>query len=49
MGRSIAIVEDEPLIRANYVEALNRFGYDARDTARGGKPPTRSRCGCRNW
>ena len=27
MGRSIAIVEDEPLIRANYVEALNRFGY----------------------
>ena len=30
MGRSIAIVEDEPLIRANYVEALNRFGYDAR-------------------
>jgi two-component system OmpR family response regulator len=30
MGRSIAIVEDEPLIRANYVEALNRFGYDTR-------------------
>ena len=30
MGRSIAIVEDEPLIRANYVEALNRFGYDVR-------------------
>ena len=27
MGRSIAIVEDEPLIRANYVEALSRFGY----------------------
>jgi two-component system OmpR family response regulator len=27
MGRSIAIVEDEPAIRANYVEALNRFGY----------------------
>ena len=30
MARSIAIVEDEPLIRANYVEALNRFGYEAR-------------------
>ena len=30
MGRHIAIVEDEPLIRANYVEALNRFGYEAR-------------------
>jgi len=27
MGRSIAIVEDEPAIRANYVEALARFGY----------------------
>src|ERR1700744_5972354 len=27
MGRSIAIVEDEPSIRANYVEALSRFGY----------------------
>jgi len=27
MGRSIAIVEDEPSIRANYVEALTRFGY----------------------
>jgi two-component system OmpR family response regulator len=27
MGRSIAIVEDEPAIRANYVEALTRFGY----------------------
>jgi Pyruvate/2-oxoacid:ferredoxin oxidoreductase delta subunit len=27
MARSIAIVEDEPAIRANYVEALNRFGY----------------------
>ena len=33
MGRSIAIVEDEPLIRANYVEALNRFGYEARGYA----------------
>jgi two-component system, OmpR family, response regulator len=30
MGRSIAIVEDEPLIRANYVEALTRFGYEVR-------------------
>ncbi len=27
MGRNIAIVEDEPAIRANYVEALSRFGY----------------------
>ena len=27
MARSIAIVEDEPAIRANYVEALSRFGY----------------------
>src|SRR4029077_17114781 len=27
MGRSIAIVEDEPAIRANYVDALARFGY----------------------
>jgi hypothetical protein len=27
MGRSVAIVEDEPAIRANYVEALNRVGY----------------------
>ena len=25
MGRSIAIVEDEPLIRANYVEALKEM------------------------
>ena len=28
MARHIAIVEDEPSIRANYVEALNRFGYE---------------------
>lgn len=28
MPRHIAIVEDEPLIRANYVEALNRMGYE---------------------
>jgi two-component system, OmpR family, response regulator len=27
MARNIAIVEDEPAIRANYVEALTRFGY----------------------
>lgn len=27
MARNIAIVEDEPAIRANYVEALSRFGY----------------------
>jgi len=30
MPRSIAIVEDEPLIRANYVEALARLGYEVR-------------------
>src|SRR5690242_20753377 len=30
MARAIAIVEDEPLIRANYVEALSRFGYEVR-------------------
>ncbi|HET8899146.1 MAG TPA: proteobacterial dedicated sortase system response regulator [Rhodanobacteraceae bacterium] len=33
MPRHVAIVEDEPLIRANYVEALNRLGYDARGHA----------------
>lgn len=33
MPRHIAIVEDEPLIRANYVEALNRLGYAARGYA----------------
>ncbi|HEX5123165.1 MAG TPA: proteobacterial dedicated sortase system response regulator [Rhodanobacteraceae bacterium] len=30
MARHIAIVEDEPLIRANYVEALARLGYEVR-------------------
>src|SRR6185295_2386804 len=33
MARNIAIVEDEPLIRANYVEALSRFGYEVRGYA----------------
>lgn len=33
MPRQIAVVEDEPLIRANYVEALNRLGYEARGYA----------------
>lgn len=33
MPRSIAIVEDEPLIRANYVEALSRAGYEVRGHA----------------
>ncbi len=33
MPREIAIVEDEPLIRANYVEALNRLGYATRGYA----------------
>jgi len=28
MGRTIAIVEDEPSIRANYTEALRRQGYE---------------------
>ncbi len=28
MGRSIAIVEDEPAIRANYSDALRRQGYE---------------------
>ncbi len=27
MSRTIAIVEDEPAIRANYAEALRRYGY----------------------
>jgi len=33
MARSIAIVEDEPSIRANYVEALTRFGYQVQGYA----------------
>jgi len=33
MARSIAIVDDEPAIRANYVEALNRFGYQTQGYA----------------
>ncbi len=37
MARNIAIVEDEPLIRANYVEALNRLGYAARGYATRGQ------------
>jgi two-component system OmpR family response regulator len=28
MPRTIAIVEDEPTIRANYADALKRYGYD---------------------
>jgi two-component system, OmpR family, response regulator len=28
MGRIIAIVEDEPTIRANYADALKRYGYE---------------------
>ena len=27
MSRTVAIVEDEPAIRANYAEALRRHGY----------------------
>ena len=27
MSRTIAIVEDEPAIRANYIDALSRYGY----------------------
>ena len=37
MPRAIAIVEDEPLIRANYVEALSRFGYEVRGFASRGE------------
>lgn len=37
MSRNIAIVEDEPLIRANYVDALNRLGYAARGYASRGQ------------
>lgn len=37
MARNIAIVEDEPLIRANYVEALNRLGYATRGYATRGQ------------
>ncbi|MBT9612333.1 MAG: proteobacterial dedicated sortase system response regulator [Burkholderiales bacterium] len=33
MGRSIAIVEDEPAIRANYADALRRQGYEVADYA----------------
>ncbi|MBX3688756.1 proteobacterial dedicated sortase system response regulator [Dokdonella sp.] len=33
MPRHIAIVEDEPLIRANYVEALARLGFEVRGHA----------------
>jgi two-component system, OmpR family, response regulator len=28
MGRMVAIVEDEPTIRANYADALRRYGYE---------------------
>jgi two-component system, OmpR family, response regulator len=28
MGRLVAIVEDEPTIRANYADALRRYGYE---------------------
>ncbi len=30
MARQIAIVEDEPSIRANYAEALGRYGYEVK-------------------
>src|SRR3982751_1866212 len=40
MPRSIAIVEDEPLIRANYVEALTRLGYEVRGYASRGDAET---------
>lgn len=33
MSRQIAIVEDEPAIRANYAEALRRYGYGVQDYA----------------
>ena len=40
MPRAIAIVEDEPLIRANYVEALSRFGYEVRGYSSRGEAST---------
>ncbi|MBX3691489.1 proteobacterial dedicated sortase system response regulator [Dokdonella sp.] len=40
MPRRIAIVEDEPLIRANYVEALGRIGYEVRGYASRGEAET---------
>ena len=43
MPRSIAIVEDEPLIRANYVEALARLGYEVRGYASRVAVPRRAR------
>jgi Response regulator containing CheY-like receiver, AAA-type ATPase, and DNA-binding domains len=46
MARSIAIVEDEPAIRANYVEALNRFGYQTQGMPRGPTQAARSRSAC---
>ncbi len=33
MARQIAIVEDEPSIRANYAEALGRYGYEVQTYA----------------
>lgn len=33
MARQIAIVEDEPAIRANYSEALRRYGYEVQTYA----------------
>jgi two-component system, OmpR family, response regulator len=33
MGRIIAIVEDEPTIRANYADALKRYGYEVQTFA----------------
>ena len=33
MSHRIAIVEDEPAIRANYAEALRRYGYQVNDYA----------------
>jgi two-component system OmpR family response regulator len=40
MPRHIAIVEDEPLIRANYVEALTRLGFEVRGYASRGEAQT---------
>src|SRR5688572_23146521 len=33
MGRRIAIVEDDPTIRANYADALRKHGYEVSDYA----------------
>ncbi len=49
MSRTIAIVEDEPAIRANYIDALSRYGYQVHGF--GSRPEARaaSRSSCPTW